>query len=333
MATATELLTYLIQNSPPEIIGIMQGQDGWETIEGYAEVMERISEACDVLMQSTTPGKAFYGAYSVGSVSFARTGLAVASLGAGTILKGRTGIRFTLTEDVLFAASELGPKVGAVQARIKSTHGNLLPGEPLFIYSTPDGTTYDATIQATVVSLSGGKGPVLEWIGSEKELAPSPGETEAAFRKRFRTMDDFGTRPNIEALIHAVFPTAVLIEAHEAAAFADDCYAAPEWYGLGDYLWYGDMPLDIPTNGYFVLIPSQIETAVDWCYADLDAYADYAYAAKEALITIDIGDGFGDVVIDVGAGSVYTELAALTQSLDKLTSAGIWYAIFQSERV
>lgn len=333
MTTANELLQYLIANSPPEIIGIMQGQDGWETIEAYAEVMERISAATDVLMQASTPGKAFYGAYATGTVSFSRTGTDAANLGIGTILKGRTGIRFTLTEELDFLPGQLGPKVGTVTARIKSTHGNLLPGEPLFIVSTPDGATYDPTISATVVSLSGGAGPVLEMIGMEKNLAPAPGETEAAFRKRFRTMDDFGTPPNIEALVHSIFPTAIVIEAHEAAAFADDCYTAPGDMGISEYLFYGDMPMDIPTNGYMVLIPYQIETDSDWCYASVEAYSDYGYAGKESLVLIDLGDGLGDTWVDAGTGSVYTELAALTQSLDKLTSAGVWYAVFQSEKV
>lgn len=333
MTTANELLQYLIANSPPEIIGIMQGRDGWETIEAYAAVMERVSQATDVLMQASTPGKAFYGAYATGLVSFSRTGADAANLGAGTILKGRTGIRFTLTEELDFLPGQLGPKLGAVVARIKSTHGNLLPGEPLFIVSTPDGATYDPTISATVVSLSGGASPILEWIGQEKSLAPAPGESEAAFRKRFRTMDDFGTRPNIEKLVHSIFPTALVIEAHEASAFADYCYAVPGDFSIEDYLFYGDMPLDIPTNGFIVLIPHQVETADDWCYASLDAFADRSYVAKENRVLIDIGSGFGDISIDVGAGSVWPELAALLQSLAALTAAGIWCVVLQSEKV
>lgn len=332
--TAAEFKEFLIQNSAPEIIKIMKDQDGWEMVEGYAEICERVSDACDAFMETSTPGKAHYGAYSDLVVSFARTGLAVASLGTGTILKGRTGIRFTLLEDIDFAVNDLGPYSGACRARIKSTHGNLLAGEVFFIESTPDGLTYDPTITATVVSASGGKGPTLEWIGREKELAPAPGETEAQFRKRFRIMDDFGTPRNIETVVRSIFPTAVVIEAHEAAAFADDCYAAPtNDIGLASYLFYGDVPLDIPTNGYMVLIPYQIDTSEDWCYASLDAYADRAYVGKESLVFVDIGSGFGDIWVDSGAGSVWPELAMLRQSLDKLTAAGVWYAIFQSEKV
>ena len=171
--TAAEFKEFLILNSAPEIIKIMKDQDGWEMVEGYAELCERVSDACDAFMETSTPGKAVYGAYSDLVVSFARTRLAVASLGAGTILKGRTGIRFTLLEDIDFAVNDLGPYSGSCKARIKSTHGNLLAGEVLFIESTPDGTTYDPTITATVVLASGGKGPSLEWIGNEKGMAPA----------------------------------------------------------------------------------------------------------------------------------------------------------------
>lgn len=324
--TAEELIAIAERGNSREIIGIMRDQDGWEFIEASAEMFARVSQAVQAYRDSLTAGRAKFGAYSVARVSIAREGAAVASLPVGTILQGRTGLRFTMTDAVSLGVGELGPKYANIVARAKTTHGNMLVGEKLFVAHSPDPTNFDHTFIATVVSAGGGWGPALELLGLDKGLYPTVDESLQAFRKRFRELNNFASLPVVLDLVHQYFATGQVHEIADCGAFADRTAYTWDW-DWQDYRFSGSMALEVPTNGFIVLIPYQVETSGTWCYTDRDAYADRSYCGVENLVSLDLGDGRGTILVDIGQGSVYAEAAALEVALDTINNAGIWFVV------
>ena len=201
-----ELLELFDRILPPEYIDpLKEIGPGFEVLQTYAKVMERISLAIGRFEVDSFIIFAGGGSLSTGTVEFFRD---VATAGAftqqaGTLVRASASNReFVLTEDVVFGALDL-TATGAVRAVTPdfsynvlgpavTADGTLLPGEVnLVTLPLQDPSFAERNIQVRQVDdFTGGSCAVLDQHGADRSISRQPNEADVDYRNRIRSLPD-----------------------------------------------------------------------------------------------------------------------------------------------
>jgi hypothetical protein len=219
---------------------------GYELIEASAAVGARASTAAQRLETGCVIIFAEGGAYATGTVRLLRPTAAAGAVTvlAGTVVGTTTNARlFATTEDVVFGVGVLGPidvparalQMGwqyNVPGETTTAAGVVLPGPITRMVLLAEDPPYgDPTI--TVYhkdAFTGGAAPMLDALGGDLGQPRLPGETDAAYRYRLRTLPDVVTPNAVRRAVAAfcgVYPFLVpqFIETFEVSY--QTCYDAP----------------------------------------------------------------------------------------------------------
>jgi hypothetical protein len=187
---------------------------GYEILQAYAKIGERLSTAVANLEQGSIIMFAAGGSLSTATVEFQRPD---ATHGDVTMAKGTRvttsngGRDFITTQDAVFTGSAVGP-IGVtasavapgwqwnVKGVVITARGETLPGEidtiKSFIQIAPSDPTRTPTFidpSITVVQIvdaQGGADPMLDGLGADRGIVRNTGEPDPAYALRIRTLPD-----------------------------------------------------------------------------------------------------------------------------------------------
>lgn len=184
---------------------LKRGGSGYELLEAFGKVFERISEATIRFAEGQSFSWAKGASYATGQVTFYRANSlkGAVTVKAGTVVTSSGGRYFRTIEDARFGASDL--ITGSVNARAvfpgpqhnvlgpQTTPGGvLLVGEidtlAVLLTDPPYG---DPTIKVKQASdFTGGQTGDLDLLGAQRNLPRVAGEGDDAYRFRLRNLPD-----------------------------------------------------------------------------------------------------------------------------------------------
>lgn len=187
---------------------------GYEVLQAYAQVFQRVSLAAARLDCGAHILDSYGNAFSLVTVEFRRPDIVPvwpapgsATIKAGTLVRtSNGGRRYATLTDVTFLTADLGPK--AVQARaLEASFEFDVPGQAV----AKDGTVLEGDIDiidtlitsppypntgmpnftvTNPLAASGGMCGLLDGLGQDRGLPRNPGESDAPYKVRIRTLPD-----------------------------------------------------------------------------------------------------------------------------------------------
>lgn len=323
---------YLENMLPPDIGGTPPGP-GWELFQTFAKLGERISEACARFGTGAYMLSAQGGAKATATVEFFR---ADATSGAfnlepGTRVRTTDGWIYTLTQQVVFGASDLGPHAATVEAigqgygwncegPLTTADGTLIPGPIRVVVSTEQSPTplIELGVQVRqVTAATGGRDPSLDLLGEDRGLPRLPGEDDDTYRQRIRSLSQTVT-PNaiLAALGRYMGPLVAsggewaVFESWEAAACYDYPQPVPSPYPVGSTA-AGNFSY-VNAQGRTVVAPFVWDDPRDIVESNLDLWWDES-----------LGGGLIIVLRGVPPGQEAAVSAGIIEVVNKIKAAGI----------
>lgn len=182
---------------------------GYELLQGFAKMLARASQAAANMGGQSFILSSTGGARATGTVELFRAaphpeGITVI-VKAGTVVKAsRNGREFVTTEDVSFAAADLGPKPVAVQAVLTGPDSNVpgasltaagitLPGDIdtiVTLVEEPPVGDISIQVQQMANATAGGVDAGLDQHGLDRNIPRLSGEGDEAYRARVRALPD-----------------------------------------------------------------------------------------------------------------------------------------------
>ncbi len=323
---------YLENMLPPDNGGTPPGP-GWELFQTFAKLGERASEAVARFGTGSYILSAPGGAKATATVEFFRDDASAGAfnLEPGSRVRTTDGWLYTLTQQVVFGASDLGPHAATVEAigqgygwncegPITTADGTLIPGPLRIIVSTEQSPTplIELHVQVRQVTPAiGGVDPSLDLLGNDRGITRLPGEDDDTYRQRIRSLSETVTPDAILAALQRYMGTIVPIggewsvfESWEAAACYDYPQPVPPGYTAGSTA-AGNFSYVNP-QGRTVVAPFVWDDPRDIIDSNLDLWWDNS-----------LGGGLIVVLQGVPAGQEAAYAAGVISVLDKIRAAGV----------
>lgn len=200
---------------------------GYEVLQAYAKVFERISLALARLDAGCHILESLGGALANGYVEITRLDNSAGDtiIRAGTVVStSRGGRQYVTLQDVAFIGAALGPlsvQIAAVRPGYEfnvpgqkiTADGTLLPGdvdtvETLDAYLSPSGDRFFGSPPFTVTNVTpicGGRPQMLDGLGADLSVSRNEGEPDSLYAQRLRTLGDTVSPLAIQRAVDALF--------------------------------------------------------------------------------------------------------------------------------
>ncbi len=248
--TQDELLTLFDRLFPDHwLTPLKDPGPGYEALQAFAKMGERLSEAVSVLGQQAFILTATGGGLATGTVEFYRAGpnpegIPVTVKAGTSVLASRLGVRFFTTQDVTFGPTDVGPFIVPIQSEGQgyeynvtgaglSLNGTLLEGEidtiDMLVEDPPLG---DITIAVRQTSdpTAGGVDAVLDQHGADRNVFRATVEGDAPYRGRVRAIPDTVSPDAFDRTLRQLLdPYGIVFDTIETWQIGlQTCYDAPE---------------------------------------------------------------------------------------------------------
>lgn len=218
--TADAFLELIARTFPPSWLeGLQNPGPGYELVECYAAIAERLDLAAERVRQSLYAYLAPSSAFATVTLSLTRTTTAAeVTVKLGSSFKDRYGRQYLLTEDVTFAIGDDGPHQVVARAAAPGYQFNQLGpyttagGEAVEggintrSYLMLDPVFGDTSIVAEQVNdATGGVTGLLDLHAEDRGMPRLPGESDDQLRARIRRLPDTTTPAAINRFLQSVF--------------------------------------------------------------------------------------------------------------------------------
>ena len=218
--TSADFLELVVRTFPPSWVeGLQDPGPGYELIEAYATIAERLDLAVDRIKRSLYAYLAPSAAAATVTLSLTRTTTAAAvTVKAGSGFKDVFGRQYVVSADVVFASADDGPHtVTAIAAAPGYQFNQLGPyqtgggesvagGVDARSYLILDPVFGDTSIAVTQVDTAdGGVTGLLDLHAEDRGMPRFPGESDAQLRSRIRQLPDTTTPAAITRFLQSIF--------------------------------------------------------------------------------------------------------------------------------